>query len=199
MAYTAPAGFSLDGADPRLHHENLQPGDEKHAKRSSVVPFGSEGEIPLEAYLYWGDVKRQIDRVNNKAGNKTNTKFSQLRSKLNGGSGKEVENENPETDTNIDTEDTMPQFPEWDLDGDRMQAERALRSASWQAVFYLITTDILGPSSAPWAFSQLGYVTGVLMFFFMGVAAAYTGWQLWTIEFFTNCPTVVKCLLDNTG
>lgn len=39
---------------------------------------------------------------------------------------------------------------------EREQAYRAFRTAGWISVFYLITTDILGPYSAPWAFSQLG-------------------------------------------
>ena len=39
---------------------------------------------------------------------------------------------------------------------ERQQAYRALKTASWLSVFYLITTDILGPYSAPWAFSTLG-------------------------------------------
>ena len=30
-------------------------------------------------------------------------------------------------------------------------AQRAARTASWGAIFYLITTDILGPYSVPWA------------------------------------------------
>ena len=31
------------------------------------------------------------------------------------------------------------------------RAQRAARTASWGAIFYLITTDILGPFSIPWA------------------------------------------------
>ena len=34
-------------------------------------------------------------------------------------------------------------------DGDWVQASRAARTATWGAVFYLITTDILGPFSTP--------------------------------------------------
>jgi hypothetical protein len=39
---------------------------------------------------------------------------------------------------------------------EREHAYRAFRTAGWISVFYLITTDILGPYSAPWAFAQLG-------------------------------------------
>ncbi|KAI0925331.1 hypothetical protein AcV7_005602 [Taiwanofungus camphoratus] len=58
-------------------------------------------------------------------------------------------------------------------------ARRALRQASWAAVFYLITTDILGPFNAPYALSQVGYVPGVILYFFMGMIACYTGLLLW--------------------
>jgi len=44
---------------------------------------------------------------------------------------------------------------------------------------YLITTDILGPSNAPWAISQFGFVGGVMMYTFMGIMAFYAGWQIW--------------------
>ena len=43
---------------------------------------------------------------------------------------------------------------------ERENASRALRLASWASVFYLITTDILGPFNAPFAISQVGWVPG---------------------------------------
>ena len=49
-------------------------------------------------------------------------------------------------------------------DDELIQARRALRTASWAAVFYLITTDILGPFNAPFAFSQVGYVPGAILY-----------------------------------
>ncbi|KAG6857370.1 hypothetical protein H0H87_004730 [Tephrocybe sp. NHM501043] len=47
-------------------------------------------------------------------------------------------------------------------DSDRVNALRALRRAHWASVFYLITTDILGPFNAPFAISQVGWVPGTL-------------------------------------
>lgn len=47
-------------------------------------------------------------------------------------------------------------------------------------VLFKITTDILGPFNAPFAISQVGYVPGVLLYFFMGLIAFYTGILLWT-------------------
>lgn len=39
-------------------------------------------------------------------------------------------------------------------------ASRAVRTASWPAVFYLITTDILGPFSTPYAFAAVCFPDG---------------------------------------
>lgn len=64
---------------------------------------------------------------------------------------------------------------------ERINARRALRQASWAAVFYLITTDILGPFNAPYAIASVGYVPGILLYFFMGAIAAYTGLVLWQL------------------
>ncbi|KAG0209750.1 hypothetical protein BGX28_009970 [Mortierella sp. GBA30] len=72
-------------------------------------------------------------------------------------------------------EDMTPQQEE------RENARRALRQAGWAAVFYLITTDILGPFNAPIAIAQLGYVPGVVLYTFMGIMAFYSGLLLWRL------------------
>lgn len=59
------------------------------------------------------------------------------------------------------------------------QAQRAGRTATWGAVFYLITTDILGPYSVPWAFAQMGYGPGTILYTVFGIMACYSGMQLW--------------------
>ncbi|KAH0835432.1 transmembrane amino acid transporter protein-domain-containing protein [Lanmaoa asiatica] len=58
-------------------------------------------------------------------------------------------------------------------------ASSSLRTATWGAIFYLITTDILGPYSAPFAFAQIGYGPGVACFVAFGIMAAYSGILLW--------------------
>jgi len=60
-------------------------------------------------------------------------------------------------------------------------AQRAVRTATWGSVFYLITTDILGPYSVPWAISQMGYGPGAGLYIAFGLLAAYSGLQLWKI------------------
>lgn len=64
-------------------------------------------------------------------------------------------------------------------DEEWIQASRAARTATWGAIFYLITTDILGPFSTGYAFSQLGFGPGISLFTVFGALAGYTGYQLW--------------------
>jgi hypothetical protein len=51
------------------------------------------------------------------------------------------------------------------------QAARALRTATWSSVFYLITTDVLGPQSVPWSLSQMGYGPGITLYTLFGALA----------------------------
>ncbi|SMY20149.1 unnamed protein product [Zymoseptoria tritici ST99CH_1A5] len=59
------------------------------------------------------------------------------------------------------------------------RAQRATRTATWITVFYLITTDILGPYNVPWAVSRMGYGPGVALYTVFGGFAFYSGLQLW--------------------
>jgi hypothetical protein len=65
------------------------------------------------------------------------------------------------------------------LDAEWRQAARALRNASWGAIFYLITTDILGWSQTPYVFANTGYGFGVGIFLLMGIAAFASGIMIW--------------------
>jgi hypothetical protein len=61
------------------------------------------------------------------------------------------------------------------------QASRAMRTASWGTMFYLITTDILGWSSTPFVFASVGYGPGVALYIVFGAAAAFSGYILWKV------------------
>lgn len=60
-------------------------------------------------------------------------------------------------------------------------ASRAMRTASWGSIFFLITTDILGPFTTPWAFAQMGYGPGVALYTVFGILSLYSGWLLWKV------------------
>lgn len=68
-----------------------------------------------------------------------------------------------------------------DLDAEWRQASRALRTAGWGAVFYLITTDILGWGQTPYVFSNTGYALGAGIFVLMGLAAGASGFMIWRV------------------
>jgi len=58
-------------------------------------------------------------------------------------------------------------------------ASRALRTATTSAVFFLITTDILGPFGLPYAFASMGWGPGIALFTVFGALAAYSGYLLY--------------------
>lgn len=61
------------------------------------------------------------------------------------------------------------------------RANRAVKTATWLAAFYLMTTDVLGPYSTPYAIAQLGYGTGAILYTIMMICAAYSAWILWVL------------------
>lgn len=60
-------------------------------------------------------------------------------------------------------------------------ASRALRTATRGAIFYLITTDILGPFGLPYSFATLGWGPGIALFTVFAGMAGYSGYLLWDI------------------
>ncbi|KAI7351815.1 hypothetical protein KC354_g12273 [Hortaea werneckii] len=60
-------------------------------------------------------------------------------------------------------------------------AARALRTASWSTIFYLITTDILGWSSCPFVFATVGYGAGVALYVVFGLFAGFSGYCIWRV------------------
>lgn len=64
-------------------------------------------------------------------------------------------------------------------DEEWVNASRALRTATAGAIFYLITTDILGPFGLPYAFATTGWGPGVALYTVFGVMAGFSGYLLW--------------------
>ena len=60
-------------------------------------------------------------------------------------------------------------------------ASRMLRTASWGAGFYLITTDILGPYGVGFALGTLGWGPGVALYTVFAFMAGYSGYLLWQV------------------
>lgn len=80
---------------------------------------------------------------------------------------------------------------------ERESAYRLLRAASWQLVFFLITTDVLGWYTAPMAFAQLGYGPGVLVYTCFWALAFASGQILWRMYMALDSEQYpVKCYAD---
>lgn len=77
-----------------------------------------------------------------------------------------------------ETENALPSLV---TEAERQSTYRLLRVASWQVVFYLITTDMMGWFSASKTFSMLGYAPGSLVYTGLFILAFIGGQMLWQI------------------
>ena len=125
------------------------------SKKCTFSPYDLPNtKVEFEGYLYFAAVQRRegdlayspTSEVEKVAGGKSNW-FNRL-----------SEHKGPNMNINVHAIDN-PISPTPDK-LERENASRALRLASWASVFYLITTDILGPFNAPFAISQIGWVPG---------------------------------------
>ncbi|KAJ6591491.1 transmembrane amino acid transporter protein-domain-containing protein [Mycena vulgaris] len=123
--------------------------------------------VPFEAYLHFAALRRSEEA----SSGPPDSRFSTWVGGLSSHKGANV---------NIDAAPHLESHWEIPL-SEKETASRALRLASWSSVFFLITTDIGGPFNAPFAISQVGWVPGIVLYFFMGLIALYTGLLLWRL------------------
>ncbi len=119
--------------------------DEKASIQDSDVASSSSGEVVFEDYLHFAAIQRLGEDGGIEAPEKLNCFHS-----LSTDKGPNV---------NVDVRDVKP-HPMTPTEEERANASRALRLSSWASVFYLITTDILGPFNAPFAIASVGWVPG---------------------------------------
>ncbi|KAG0688025.1 hypothetical protein C6P40_001519 [Pichia californica] len=145
-------------------------------------------DVPLEEFLYHAELQRELEKSPDygKAA-PTIPLWEVIRTKLlNKPSSTEPEStvsslqiSNSAEKEKGNTSESYNDLVNEPLYTSRENANRMIRVASWGSVFYLITTDILGPTSAPYAIAELGYVPGALLYFLFGITAAYCGVLLW--------------------
>lgn len=186
---TDQIGTGNHGAIAEEHHPGLH-GIAGRGRRKSDMYVDSA--ITFEDYHYWATVSRAEEKhfTTEKAGlqgiwnmifGKSNRKSD---AKLTVGHDAQGESPSPERnghdsiakpdDGKIGEKDPIPVFDasksdrygiansEWD------SAQRALRNATWGSVFYLITTDILGPYNVPYAISRTGFGVGFALYTVFG-------------------------------
>ncbi|KAF8187421.1 transmembrane amino acid transporter protein-domain-containing protein [Pholiota molesta] len=149
-----------------IHVNELEKVD-RSSSIDSPAHFTGSREIVFEDYLHFAALQRlEEDGGIEKAATEPNW-FQRLSA-----------HKGP--NVNVDVHNAKS-YPMTEYEEDQAKASKALRLASWASVFYLITTDILGPFNAPFAISQVGWVPGVILYFVMGVMALYTGLILWRL------------------
>ena len=144
---------------------------EKHSSSSDYSHPYTE-EVLFEDYLHYAAIQRQAEEQAIRGGTVEiaaggNTQPIRKRSRVDDFIDRTVVwfSEHKGPNVNVDVGDAIAHMharpreltPD---EEERVNAARALRIASWASVFYLITTDILGPFNAPFAISQVGWVPG---------------------------------------
>lgn len=154
------ANLALDGGDPRVSSEKnpgqfaLDNGHEDGLKNGFTIEKAqvhNDPSVLFEEYLHYAEITRAEERAYE--GNAINRKApwslgGVIKNRFSKGHVHEV-NAVVGEDTIVTTHNNTSTVTdlEW------RQASRALRTASWGSIFFLITTDILGPSGAAYVFS----------------------------------------------
>ncbi|KAM0792676.1 hypothetical protein ACM66B_002456 [Microbotryomycetes sp. NB124-2] len=178
---SAPGAFGVSDAVLESKEKNLVathalPAYDAHTR----VDVSTSGrKVSLAEYIFYARRQREIER------NDTTVVHSAGLSKL----VHRIKDKKGEASSDIDEKgiqnsEMYDAAVEEDLQGltererDLVNARRALRVAGWASVFFLITTDILGPFNAGYSISQMGMVPGVCLFVLFGLVAGLCGWLL---------------------
>lgn len=158
----------------------------------------ADPNVSFEEYQYWARIERAEELENNKRYIEKRGPLS-FASVIKGRFSKGVHHENKkeaeaaranalkeqnsgEKGTSVPVvQDGAGASPMAVSDEEWKTAARALRTASWGTIFYLITTDILGWSTTPFVFASVGYGVGVALYLIFGVFAFISGWYLYEI------------------
>jgi len=185
MAFVSPANLALSEPQEHINEKSDEFSDAKHAVNVYEPSHGvaPDGHQPtLSEYQYYAKIKREAE-VGGYSGNGANSEGTNvarpsLFQTLTGKAG--IVHESPDSSIvekmhQSHAEETVGMS---DIEVEKLNARRMLRVATWSTVFYLITTDILGPFNAPYAIAGLGLVPGVILYFFFGIIAGATGIML---------------------
>lgn len=179
MATSLATAAADDGA-PRLSkeiHETTQPTDVQVEQAILHADFGYDPTVKFEEYLYYAKWTRDYEKTLSTKGRGMSSFLSVL-----GGKKQTVvvsDTSEPVAAPGGEKKETPTDSFGVISDYEWHHASRAARTATWGAVFYLITTDILGPFSVPWALTQLGYGPGVALYFVFAAMAGFSGVLLW--------------------
>ncbi|CZR58028.1 related to neutral amino acid permease [Phialocephala subalpina] len=195
------AALALEGNDPR-DPAHVLTGDNEPVETKMLHSI-HDPSVPFEEYMYYAAITRAEEKVANERYKELQgpkTFKSVIKNRFSKGQ-QPTETPTPDSPVDSGSADEKATFPEdktapplgYDQtvvprrnlgnvsDAEWRTASRAVRTAGWSSVFYLITTDILGPFSVPWAFAQMGYGPGIALYTVFGGFAMYSGFQLWKV------------------
>ena len=156
---SGPGNFALDGGDPRQEKNPLQYGLDNGNKEVYDTQVGhvndtgfsveaaqihNDKSILFEEYLHYASITRAAEH--HYEGNRINTKEPWSLGGVIKNRFSKGDKYTPEAGQVVGTKHgdfSTVTDEEW------RTASRATRTASWGTIFFLITTDILGPSGAP--------------------------------------------------
>ena len=131
--------------------------NEKKEGGSFTIPSASVNSVTqFEDYLYFAALQRLAEETTDIPVNEAKERPQRKSNWLTRFSDHKGQNVNVDV---LSVENPTPPPTADELE--RENTSRALRLASWSTVFYLITTDILGPFNAPYAIAQVGWVPGI--------------------------------------
>ena len=136
-----------------------------------------DATVTIEEYMYWASITRHEESLLPKVKGPVAKLLSSNKS--------DAANRNTISGAQVSEMKDQKDAPPGAVavsDGEWHQAQRAARTAGWAAVFYLITTDVLGPYTVPWAMAQMGYGPGTSLYAIFGALAGYTGWQVCSVH-----------------
>lgn len=154
-----PASVVLDGGDPRLH--------EKEHEAFDAIDYGTstaairpqhrklhDSSVTFEEYYYYAQLTRAEEESRPNGDKERGWLSLMFPSKSAGGVQQVPENTSQDAKT-LSAGDAAGRMTI--TDEEWTNASRALRTATRGAIFYLITTDILGPFGLGYAFATMGW------------------------------------------
>lgn len=146
-----------------------------------------DSSVTIEEYMHYAKLTREQEEIEHKSGNVPQTGiWQQVRGKgaEPARAGATIESSGHDNDANGDHEkrrgSRLSGFAVV-TDDEWLNAARAMRTASWGAGFYLITTDILGPYGVGFALGTLGWGPGIALYTVFAFMAGYSGYLLWKV------------------
>lgn len=153
--YIPSAALAGEGGDPQLEHNNSLINAEEEDNRH-------ERDISFEEYVYYAGITRAEEKIADEEFRRIRGPRSvanTLKGRFSKGGNHAAEQPQPVADESRVTSEKSGELNEKgeptgevaapNYAAELKQASRAMRTASWGSIFYLITTDILGPFTCP--------------------------------------------------